>query len=337
MEVATLKKGHIQATLKASTHLEAEESVQVFSRTSNHVKELLVEEGDGVKKGELLLVLENAEQENTLEKAKVQHEKALREFERQKSLYEQSLISEQAYSDAQFELKQRKLSLEEAQQQYDYTQIRAPIAGTITERVVNLGDYVKPNQHLFSLVDFNSLVAYVYLPEKNLPQLAVDQPCRLVNTALGSKPFKGRVKRISPVVDPQTGTFKVTISAPNQGYLRPGLFIETRIILETHEDALLIPKQALVYDEDQLYVYRLDPTHNPPTAHRVLVEPLLTDPVHVEPAHSFDSGDLVVIGGQTGLKEGAAVRIIRRLEEGKLAVPEEGKTTNRSEKSIPAS
>ena len=86
-------------------------------------------------------------------------------------MFKQQLISEQVYNDATYELDQLKISIEDAERELSYTEVRAPIAGTITARMVNLGDQVQINQHLFDIVDFDSIVARVFVPERHLDQL----------------------------------------------------------------------------------------------------------------------------------------------------------------------
>jgi len=308
VEVAALQRGPIESTLKISTSLEAEASVQVLSRSGNRVVELLVEEGDTVEKDQVLVRLENEIQRTAVAKATNNYEKALREFERQKPLFEQALISEQAYSDLRFELRQMELALKDAQRELNYTEVRAPIRGTITKRLVKLGDYVTVNQQLFDMVDFNSIVAVVYHPERYLPQLSVGQAARVTSPALGTSVFPAHVKRISPVVEAKTGTVKITLGFGEVGALRPGMHVETEIVLATYSDALLIPKRALVYDGDQTYVYRLLKDKDR-QVERLLVNVRIADETNLNPVEGFEEGDQIVVAGQTGLKDQAAVRL----------------------------
>lgn len=306
VEVAELTRGPIEAVLRSSSNLEAEQSVKVFARTSNRVTELLVEEGDHVEKGQVLLRLLDDTQQTQFKQAQNNLEKARKEAVRQQALYEDNLISEKVYTDFQYELKQLELALEDAQRELEYTEVKAPIAGTITSRLVNLGDLVNRNQHLFDLVDFDSIVARVYLPEKELPSLEVGQTARVTSTAVPDEEFIGYVKRIAPVVEARTGTVKVTIGFKEPGRLRPGMYVEVAIVTATKEDALLISKRSLIYDADQIFAYRLGTNR---TVERILVKPALSDRDNIEPVSGFAEGDLLVVAGQTGLKDGATVRL----------------------------
>jgi membrane fusion protein, multidrug efflux system len=306
VEVTTLARGGIEATLRNSTHLEAEEEVKVFARTANRVTELLVEEGDQVKKDQILLRLDNDIQKTAAAKAQASLEKAREEFEREKALFEQKLVSEQVFNDAKHELRQLELAFEDAQRGLEYTEVRAPINGTISQRLVKYGDLVNLNQQLFDIVDFNSMVARIYVPEKSMPDLRLDQPARVTATPFGAKEFQGYVKRIAPVVESKTGTVKVTIGLRDIGELRPGMYVDVELITAKRPDALLITKRALLYDGELTYVFRLLPDRK---VERVVVEPRISDKFNVEPAKGFQAGDQIVVAGQTGLKDGAKVRL----------------------------
>jgi len=306
VEVALVQRGPIEAVLRTSTHLEAESEVKVFARTANRVTALEVEEGHRVERGAVLLRLEDDIQKNQFEKARNNLEKARREFERSRALHEQNLISEQAFSDVQYELRQRELALEDARRELEYTEVRAPIGGTVTRRLVKTGDLVNVNQHLFDLVDFQSIVARVYIPEREMSRIAAGQPVRVTSAALPGQTQTGYVDRIAPVVESKTGTIKVTVAFRDVGELRPGMYVDTEIVTATETNALLLSKRALVYDADQVFAFRVDTNRQ---AARLLVEPLVADKLHVVPARGFAEGDQIVVAGQTGLKDGARVRL----------------------------
>ncbi len=254
----------------------------------------------------MLLRLQDDEQRSALAKARSQLEKAEREYERQKRLFAQQLISEQVYNDATYELEQLQIALEDAERELGYTEVRAPIAGTVTSRMVNLGDQVQIGQHLFDIVDFESIVALVYVPEKHLRELRPGLSARLSAQMTGDREYLGRVERIAPIVDPKSGTVKVTIDVGGQAGLRPGMYVDVDLITAEREDAVLVPKRALVYDNDQVFVYRINEEKR---AERVFIEPALTDKFFVEPRDGVSAGDRIVVAGQAGLKNGALVQL----------------------------
>jgi membrane fusion protein (multidrug efflux system) len=306
VDVTVLQRGAIESVIRATATLEAENQVGVVAEAARRVTELRVEEGHRVQRGHVLLRLQDAEQRTALKRAEFNMAKAVREFDRQKNLRERDLTSEEAYIAAEEEHSRSKLALEDAERELSYTEVRAPISGVVTQRHVNLGDQVQVGQRLFDLVDFESLVARVYVPEKNLSEVRTGQEARLHAAAVGAQAFTGKVDRIAPIVDPKSGTVKVTVGVAHQTGLRPGLFVDVELITATLADALLMPKRALIYDNDQIFVYRLKPGRR---VERLLVPPLMADRDHVVPATGFAPGDTVVVAGQAGLKDGALVRL----------------------------
>lgn len=306
VEISALETGAIESILKSTTHLEAEEEVTILARTSNQVKEILVEEGDTVERDQVILIIEDGSQQVNLAKASSQVKKAKMDFERQENLFKQHLISDQDFNEIKYNLLQNELALEDAERELEYTKVRAAIKGTVTARYINVGDQININQQLFDIIDFDSLVARVYLPETNLGFLELGQKARIQTTALGDKVFKGAVTRISPVVDSKTGTVKVTIGVGNQPGLKPGMYVDVELILQTNPQALLIPKRALTYDADQMFVFKLKDDR---TVERFLVQPKLIDKFNIEPLSGFEVGDQVVVAGQSGLKNGSIVRL----------------------------
>ena len=306
VDVVALGRGTIESALRFSATLEAERDVRVFAEAQRRVVELRVEEGDAVKAGALLIRLQDDEQRSALNKVEVELRQAKREFDRQKSLYDRQLVSEQAYNDAALIYDQAEIATEDARRNLTYTDVRAPFAGIVTERLVNVGDYVTLNQPLFRIVDFDSIVARIYVPEKELPFLATGLDARLTAEAIGGASFVGTVDRISPVVDPGTGTVKVTVATPRQEGLRPGMYVEVELVTAVHTDALLLPKRAVVYDNDQLFVFRLGDERR---VERIKIDPVLEDVRNIEPAGGLVEGDQIVVAGQASLKDGALVRL----------------------------
>ncbi len=312
VEVSPLETGQIEAVIQSSNYLEAEDTVKVMARTSNFVKELLVEEGDKVEKDQVVIRLVDTEQQLTLLKAKSQTEKAREDFRRQEGLFTQELISEKEYSEARYNLEQLEIAAKEAQRQVDYTVVKAPISGTVTSRLVNIGDQVNNNQHLLDLVDFDSIVVRVYIPEKHIPRLSVGQKARVFSSAIPGRRFEARIIRIAPVVEAKTGTIKVTLGFTDPGSLRPGMYVDAELITQVLEDVVLIPKVALVYDNDRTYVFRLKEDL---TVEKVEVVSVIEDREHVHPKEGFAKGEQIVTTGQNGLKDGSSVRLPGAPEE----------------------
>ena len=306
VDVVALERGTIESALRFSATLEAERDVRVLAEAQRQVVELRVEEGDSVRAGALLIRLQDDEQRSALNKAEIELRQATREFNRQKSLFEQKLVSEQVFNDTASAFDQAEIAVDDARRNLTYTEVRAPFAGVVTERLVNVGDSVTLNQPLFRIIDFDSIVARIYVPQKELPSLAPGLSARVTADAVGGANLVGTVDRIAPVVDPGTGTIKVTVGIPRQQGLRPGMFVEVELVTAVHEDALLLPKRAVVYDNDQLFVFRMGDERR---VERIKIQPVLEDVNNIEPSSGLSEGDQIVVAGQASLKDGALVRL----------------------------
>ncbi len=302
-------RGRIESVLRFSTNLEAENRVDVLAEAERHVTDLLVEEGDTVLVGQTMLLLEDEAQRTALKRVESQLERSRLEYERQKRLFEQDLISEQAYNQARYDMEQLELALEDAERELSYATVTAPISGVVTERLINVGDHVETHAKLFEIVDFDSIVARVFVPERQLAGLFVGQPARVLAQSLaGSR--GAAIERISPVVDPQSGTVKVTLGIPGNQGLLPGMYVEVDLVAAALEDTLLAPKRALVYDQEQVFVFRVAQGDDGPRAERLLVRILIEseDVVHLE--GDLADGERLVVAGQAGLKDGARIRLL---------------------------
>ena len=304
VEVVPLERGPIEETLRFSATLEAETAVQVLARTTGQVRSRLVEEGDAVKKDQVLLQLEREEQASALRRTQTELELAQRTFRTQKNLHDKGVVSNQSLETAEVDLKRATIARDDAARALRYTTVKAPIGGTVTQRLVKRGDLVAPNQPLFEVVDFESLVANVYVPEKDIDKVGVEGLARLATPTTGDRINDGAIRRVAPIVDPRTGTIKVTVGLADTAKLRPGMFVDVELVVAERPDAVLLPRRALVYDNDEPYAFKVIEGDK---SQRVRVDIVAEDRDHVMPRAGFEAGDQVVIAGQVGLKDGARV------------------------------
>jgi len=130
---------------------------------------------------------------------------------------------------------------------------------------------------------------------------------RIFSSAVGGEPHYGTVDRIAPRVDPRSGTVKVTVNIPRSKALLPGMYVSVELVSEVHEGALLVPKKALIYDADQIFVFRIKEENR---VERLLVRAALEDRDNIEPVAGLESGDRIIIAGQAGLKDDSLVRVV---------------------------
>ncbi|RMG44436.1 MAG: efflux RND transporter periplasmic adaptor subunit [Acidobacteria bacterium] len=302
--VAPVVRGRMQAYLDASSTLRAEEQVAVVSQATGVVVEILAEQGDTVRKGQLLARLAYEDLELAERRARNEFERLRAEHERAAALAQDHLLSEEEYQKTGFDLERARLDWEQAKLALEKTRITAPISGTITERLVTLGTLVRENDVVFRIVDFDSLVAPAFVPEKYLPQLRVGQPATVRAAGAGESWRPARILRISPVIDAESGTVEVLLAIDRREGLRPGMFANVQIVLDEHADVPVVPKKALVHEDERPHLFVVDGEGR---ARRRPVELGYEDAERVEIAQGVEPGELVVVVGQSALKDGALV------------------------------
>ncbi len=332
VETALVTRGPISAFLSFNSTVETEAMVDIYPQTTGQVEMLLVEEGQIVKAGDPLLQIEDRELRLEVEESTANFTHLERNFGRSEDLFTRNLINKQDYENQKYQVEQARLRLERAKIRLSYATVRAPFAGVLSTREVQVGARVANGTKLFSLVKLDELVARVFVPGRYLPAVAADQPAIITSEFLPNRTFEGFVKRISPVIDPKSGTFKVTVGVRGEtpGELPPGLFVGVRVITDTRKDAILIPKRAVVYEGGERYVYLV--VDNRAVKKKLTVG--YDDPNYVEALGGFEVGASVIVLGQGGLKDGALVRAVNTT--GPIVLPDATTTPTSANPERPA-
>lgn len=311
VEVATVKNGEISAFILLSSNLETEKMADVFSRVQGLADSLFVEEGEQVTKNEILMSLEADEHKLAERQAFVSYQKQKNAFDRASAMHEKKLLSKEEFEQAKFMAESERLAWQQAKLNLDYTQIKSPIAGVVAERTCRLGDRIQPTDKLFTIINNEEMIAVVHVPEKEIERVKKGQSAYITSDNLADRKFPGWVKRVSPAVDPQSGTFKVTVGVRNtRGMLRPGMFVNVHIITDTHPEAVLIPKMAIVYDNENMNVFVVRDS----VAHRITLDSGYQDPQYVEALSKIKAGEKIIVVGQAGLKDQSKVKIVMERE-----------------------
>ena len=307
VETAPAEKGAISSYQTFNSTVETEAAVEIYPQTTGLVEAVWVEEGDRVAAGDTLLQIDDDQLHLVAQEARVNFEHLEKGFERTDEMFRRRLISNQDYENKRYEMDQARLRRERAELELEHTIIRAPFSGVITERQVQVGARVSQGTHLFALIKLDDMIARVFVPGQYLMEISPDQQAMVTSDFLKDRRFQGWVKRISPVVDPRSGTFKVTVGLKDRWeFLRPGIFVNVRIITDTHAEAVLVPKQAIVYDGGDRYVFVVQDS----TASRIKLEGGYEDGEHVEALAGVEAGEPIIVVGQNGLKDKAKVKIV---------------------------
>ena len=311
VEITTAVTGNISAFLLLSSNLETEKMTDVYARVQGLVENISAEEGDFVKKNQVLMKLEADEYALAEARAKVAYEQEQNYYDRKQAMFNKKLLSKEEFETSKFGVKEKKIAWQQAKLILDYTQITSPISGVIGERLKRPGDRIQPADKLFTVINTSEMIAVVHVPEKEIGTLKKGQQAYITSQHLKDRQFSGWIKRVSPVVDPQSGTFKVTIGIQNEkNQLRPGMFVNAHIITDTHQNAVLVPKTAVIYENENLHVYVIRDS----VANKVRLDVGYQDFEKIESLSGINEGDKIIVVGQAGLKDKTKVNVVAEQE-----------------------
>ena len=307
VETSTPVRGDVLAVYSGTAPIEAFAEADVIAKVEGEIREVLVEEGDEVEEGQVLARLDGDRLRLELNEWNARLRKMQRDFERNKDLREKGLLSEGDYERLQFDLESLQASYNLARLELDYTQIRAPITGVISERYIKLGNTIRVGEPLYRVTSLDPLVAYLHVPEREYQQITAGQPVAIDIDALNDTEILATVTRISPIVDPETGTFKITVEISDDSRrIKPGMFGRLSIVYDRHENVLQVPRSAIIEEMGTESVFVVEDDK----AVRRVVKTGYGQNGMIEVTEGLDDTDHVVTVGQIGLKPDSAVTVI---------------------------
>lgn len=295
----------------------------VSAEVSGRLTELHFDIQQVVSKGTVLARVDDTEYQlqfaqakAAMAQARLSAERAEQEFARDSELLGTGSISQRAIDvsrtsrDAsQAQLAASAAAVNLAEKRLQDAAVRAPIAGAVTSRTANIGDYVRSPQAIAKIVQMNPLKIQVVVPERFAGVVEAGQKIELIVDAYPGQFFEGRVARLNPAMDPATRTFIVEGTVPNpDGRLKPGFFAKAAIITGVTEQALVVPADALIKVDDKAMVYV---SHNG-KASLTPVETGDSENRLVEIIRGVSEGDSVLINGHTTLTDGARITVAKK-------------------------
>lgn len=294
--------------IRAVGTLGPDEAVTVSPEIAGRIDRIHFSEGDEVAEGTALVTLDSATLRAELDKARSDLSLAEQNRERAMTLAQRGTGTLRARDEAvaAYQVAQAELAL--AQARLEKATITAPFAGVVGLRAVSVGAYVTPGTRIVELAKIDPIKVDFRVPELVLSSLRPGQPIRVTVDALPGETFEGEIYVIDPIVDENGRAVRLRARIPNTDrLLRPGLFARVRIVVESRENAVLVPESAVFAEGQQRFVYRV-------VDERAVLTPVGLGhrrPGQVEVVSGLSAGDVVVTAGHQQLRDGMRVEVLR--------------------------
>lgn len=317
VEVVRVATARIQDDAQAVGSLRSRQSVMLRPEVAGRVAQIGFEDGARVRRGQLLVQLDDVLPRAELSQAQAQLSIASANLQRNQELVAQNFIARRVLDESQANLQVAEAQVALAQARLQRMRITAPFDGTVGLRRINLGEYVKDGADLVNLEDTSALVVDFRLPERYQSRIAVGQTVQVQLDALPGKNFAARVQALDPLldVDGRSIAVRATLSATAGKELRPGMFARVLTVFAIDEAALVVPEEAIVPQGGKQFVICIE-TEGEGDATKYLsrraeVQLGVRRGAQVQVTSGLTAGDTVVVAGQQRMqKDGTPVRVV---------------------------
>ena len=310
---ATAARKTWRPAISATGSLEAVRGIDVVPDVPGLVTEVTFEAGDEIDKGAPLVRLRSGEARAQLDALRARRAQAKSQFERDKRLYEQGNQSEAQLDQSRAKFEELKAEIRRQQAHIAKKTVRAPFAGRLGLRDVNLGQYVEPGTPLVTLQDLTPLHVTFSLPEQRLADIQRGQDLKVRVDAYPERGFIGEITAINPKVEEATRQIRVQGTIPNDDEsLRPGMFARVKVIQEVRKDVVTLPQTAIVNQPYGDLVYVVQPASKEGGPRRVKQRFVTTGArrgSQIAIVDGLSGGEAVVSAGQIKLRNNAAVQV----------------------------
>ena len=331
----TVELSTIADQVRSYGTVKAQDLVSVSPQVSNRLTDIYVDLGDTVEAGQLMAKIYDKTFRDQLSQAQAQLAQsriALRrdsaQFERQRQLLEMDLVSDSEYEIAlatyrntMAQLESARASLTQAQENFNFTEVRAPVNGVVVSRSLEEGDLAPSGQTLFELASDSGFETRIFLPVQDWRSVRIGQSVQLRVSNEASVSATGIVSRKSPQLDPTTGLGEVVITLTQVGEsIYSGVLAENLINIQTNDNAVVIPRSALVEVVETVVnpesntielerSYSVFVSKGDSMAERRTLELGIEQGDRIEVLSGLQPGDNIVITGQQGLEEGGRISV----------------------------
>jgi membrane fusion protein, multidrug efflux system len=257
VEVAAVEPRDFVHTVRVVGTVEAERDVVVSAEEGGVVAALLVRQGDRVRPGQPVARLDAGVLRAQLEQAVSQADLAEETWTRQRRLWEEEGVgTEMAYLQAKYNARTALAQARVLAERYERTTIRAPIAGIIEERLVEVGTMVSPGSRVARILNVDTVRIVGGVPERYAGEIRRGTDVTVTLDRLGGRLFTGAIDHVGAAVDPSNRTFAIEVDVPNPGHtLKPGMVANIQLSRERVEEALVVPRHAVLRREAGYSVY----------------------------------------------------------------------------------
>jgi RND family efflux transporter MFP subunit len=321
VEVTAAQLFDLTEDVSAVGTVTAMKDVMVSSETGGRITAVLVRVGDRVRKGQTLIQVDDELRAIAVQQAKAQLQaaetnlsKAKRDFERSETLAKAGDVADVelesyrlAYHSAEAQHTAATAALRLAQRQFEDTKIKAPVAGVVALRKVEVGEMVSPGKEVANIVDLSSVKVKLGIPEEEIGKIRLGQPASLLVDALPGASIRGTVYTVGSKTETTTGhtyPVEVIVQGKDAGQLKVGMFAKTAIHARSARGALAIAKESVVNSDTHPAVFVVE---NGVARLRPVALGLRSGD-RFEVLSGLKPGDLVVSFGQKSLKDGSAVQ-----------------------------
>jgi RND family efflux transporter MFP subunit len=302
VEVQTVETKTVERKLKVMGIFRPLETLALLSETDGKVQSIDFELNKVVKQGQVLVKVDAQSKQTHLNIAKLNFQKAKRDFERFEALFKNNNLSEYDLENARFQMQNTEQNLDLAQQALNFTVIKSPIAGTISQKMIGIGTFLQVGSPVVEITDISYLRLLVNLAAQDLDKVKIGQEINITVPVRKEKTFSGTVKSIA-VQSTEAGTFSVEILMPNttSAPVLAGMNAEVVFSENMEHRALLIPRIALA--GSQVFVVE----NGKAVAKKVSVGKEYGEEIEV--LSGLEAGEQIIIRGQNNIENGQQVKI----------------------------
>lgn len=314
-----VKVSNLDKYVEASGIVEAKSTKSIYIDKALKVKNLYFEEGDYIKKGELIMTFDDEERNSILrkiEKQEIEIKKLERDYNNAKELYELGGSTKNDIEDLEYDIKEAKLTLEEYQEELAKTveTVTSPFEGTIIAMTAEENYRVNTEEELLEVADLSDIKITAEVPEYDLNNVKVGQEVRIMPEVFEKKQtITGHVASIANISsdssDDTEAYVEVSIEIDDDSYsFLPGFTADVEIVYQNKKNVVFVPRTALVSDGENIYAYVIDKDN---ITSKKTVETGMTNNDSIEVTSGLADGDRILLNVDKGLAEGIEINPTR--------------------------